>query len=183
MTTTATRLTSLAAALLSGATLATAVAAPAMAAPAPATVQNPTPNATGAPQWVTKGVEVLVRNDGDQTLWVRKWHWQTDFYWESPVAINPGSEARFTGKSSGTDDLELRVFLDEGKAHANEDGIEVDAENPAYSTPWMSVDWDSEYFNIGGTHTWVADDGSRYWGKREDDSYHYKRFRLHVTNP
>ncbi len=48
----------------------------------------------------------------------------------------------------------------------------------------MSVDWDSEYFNVGSTHTWVSEhgDGTRFWGKREHDTKWDKRFLLHVTN-
>lgn len=170
------------AALMGTAVAGVMAATPATAAPpAPASAVQAADRAE-ASEFITKGTSVTVRNDGDQTIWVRKWHWRTGFYWEAPMALTPGALASFAGNHCPGDDVELRVFFDQGKADDNEDGIDVDAENPAYAAPWLSVDWDSEYFSVGGTHTWVAHDGSRYWGQRESDSSAYKHFRLHVTN-
>lgn len=181
-----TRFSSIAAAAVVGASVAGLMMAPSASAapanpPAPGATASAPVEAPAHPEMFNSGTEVTVRNDGDETMWVRRWHQKTDYYWESPVELSPGAEFAFAGKHGLADDVELRVFFDKSKADANTGGIEIDAENPAYSAPWMSVDWDSEYFSVGGTHTWIAHDGSRYWGKRLSDDG-YKKFRLHVTN-
>jgi hypothetical protein len=168
-----------------GAAPAPAVAA-AVAAPAPTPGDSFTSSAEGDSsvhdQWYrTKGTAVTVRNTGDQSIWLRKYD-VLRLKWESPEEIPVGGENRYCEISANLDDVELLVFFDKGKADRNDGGVNVDAENPAYSSPWMSVDWNSEYFSIGGTYTWVAKDGSRFWGKRGADSDRHKEFELHVTN-
>ncbi len=78
--------------------------------------------------WETKGTEVTVRNNGDINMYVREWIFS---YWGLVHTITPGKEIKYSGNEAGTDDLELNVFYDKGKADRNEGGINVDAENPA----------------------------------------------------
>lgn len=159
--------------------LAVGVVAPSVAqatAAAPAA-----PPAANSPQFTwQKGTMVIVQNTGDQSIWVVKRYpfGGTD----SPTEIEAAKQRTWEGKREGQDDVELIVYFSKSDADQGKNGIEVDAENPVYSTPWLSVDWDSEYFNEGSSHTWVASDGSRYYGKRSHDSAEHKVFWLEVTN-
>lgn len=181
MKTTATRITALLAAGIVSATVAGVTASgPAVASP-PAPSASPSTTADDGSVGITKGTHVKVLNEGDETMYVRMFIWPKG--WSSPEAVTPGQEKSYAYSRTGADDVELRFFFNEHSAAHNTDGIEVDADNPALTHPWLSVDWSREYFVVGRTHTWVADDGSRYWGKREGDSSGFKHFRLHVTNP
>lgn len=180
MRTPAPRIAALLAAGIVGATVAGITASgPAVASP-PAPSLSANAKEVDNSVAITKGTWVKVRNEGDTTMYVRMYH---STGWASPVAINPGQERSFAYSRTGADDVELRFFFQESSAASNSDGIEVDADNPALTHPWLSVDWSREYFVVGRTHTWVADDGSRYWGKREGDCGGFKHFSLHVTNP
>ncbi len=167
------------------ATLAVGVVAPtvAQAAPAPAhTATSKSSKASDSPQfrW-QKGTMVIVQNTGDQSIWVVKLY-PFGATSDDPVQIDPGKQYTWQGKRDGQDDVELAVYFNKGDADREKNGIDVDAENPLYSTPWLSVDWDSEYFNEGSSHTWVTKDGSRYHGRRSHDSHEHKVFWLQITN-
>lgn len=181
--------TTAAAAIGLAATLVTAPAA--QAAPAPASGSHQVATASAhmsaasqqqGPEFFKRlGTKVKVVNNGDQSIWVREFSLGS-MKWMSPREIQPGQSWNFEGKEDGFDDVELNVFTSLEDANNEDNGINVDAENPAYSTPWLSVDWDSEYFSEGHWHTWVADNGMRFTGHRNGDCSHYKNFTLDITN-
>ncbi len=172
------------------AVLGAAILAPtaAQAAPTPAPTSAPVaaaPSTTGTqpqaePQWVVKGTSVTVRNTGDQTMYVRKY--SALGKWYAPEEVRPGDQNNYSDRDIYNDDVELRIFLDRGKADRNEGGIEVDANNPSTGQPNISVDWVNKWFSVGDTTTWVTSDGTRFWAKRDSDSDRFKQFQLHITN-
>lgn len=175
------------AAIVGGVAPAATAAHSAGPAPAPASVSAPAAEAhrTDVSGRWTKGTAVTFRNDTGATIWVRHYDCLRD--WHDPRKMEPGTSLRFTGDHPGTDDVELRVFRTEKDAESNwlVNSYEIDAENPAYSSPWMSVGYDNHYFREGETHTWHA--GSQpgrasFWGKRHDDTDKYKVFELHMKS-
>ncbi len=137
-----------------------------------------------AGRW-TKGTKVTFRNDTGVTIWVRQYDCMRDWY--SPKKMEPGTTLTFAGDHPGTDDVELRVFKSEDAATSNwwYKSYEIDAENPAYSSPWMSVGYRSQYFREGDTHEWraeLAPDRAVFWGKRHGDTDKFKVFELHMKS-
>lgn len=129
----------------------------------------------------TRGTHVTFANSGDQPIWIREYNPGPPGVWGRAHKVDPGGIKGLDGDYPVLDDVEARVYFSESDAQAEENHVEVDAENPAYSTPWMSVDWDSEYFSVGGTHTWITEEGHRFEGQRMEDSKDNKEFRLDVT--
>lgn len=127
----------------------------------------------------TRGTHVGVQNTGDEPVWIQRFFPAGG--WGEPTKLAPGEWTDHAGDYAALDDCEMRVFFSAADAAAERDNVDVDAENPSYSTPWMSVDWDSEYFSVGGKHTWITDEGHRFDGERVEDSRHYKEFRLKIT--
>jgi hypothetical protein len=144
-------------------------------APAPAADQAQANSAHGW-SW-TKGTEVTFRNQSDTTVWLR--HYDYAGRWNGAVKMAPGSTKVMTGTWVGTDDVEFRLFRSAEDANANRRGYEIDAENPAYSEPWMSVDYRSQYFKVGDQRTWVRSGGiGEFHGARKDDTKDNKVFEL-----
>lgn len=156
-----------------------AQAAPAAPAPAPAATTGPSADADAS---FTKGTRVSFRNDTGSTVWVREHEVFTS--WFSAQAVRPGEVKRYTGNFAGVDDVQLRVFRSAEDARGNSvfKAIEVDAENPAWSSPWLSVSYQSKYYNVGTVQYYVSPiAGAHFTGKRHADSSHYKQFELTMT--
>lgn len=189
MATTTTRIASrAAAALLAAASLASLSYAPAFAAPAPA-APAPVAPAPAAPaagpeadNSFTKGTQVWFRNDTGSTVWVREHHVFTDWY--ASEQLQPGESAYYSGNYGGVDDVQLRIFRSAEDARENSvfKAIEVDAENPAWSSPWLSVSYQSKYYSVGTVHFYVSPiAGAHFTGQRHGDSDNYKHFELTMT--
>lgn len=127
----------------------------------------------------TRGTHVGVGNGGDLPIWIQKWY--PSGGWGNVYKLNPGEWTSHSGDYPVLDDVEMRVYFSEADAQSESNNIDIDAENPAATTPWMSVDWDSEYFGVGGKHTWITDEGHRFDGERHADSKHNIEFRLLIT--
>lgn len=127
----------------------------------------------------TRGTNVGVTNGGDQPIWIQKFRPSSG--WGTPVKLAPGEWTHHSGDYPVLDDCEMRAYFSEADARSHDNNVDIDAENPAGTSPWMSVDWDSEYFSVGGKHTWITDDGHRFDGERLGDSRHNKEFRLTIT--
>lgn len=186
-----------AAALLAAGSLASLAAVPSFAvsdcppsaAPAPAgTAASATPDApapaptTDAPDSYTKGTQVTLRNQTGGTIWVRGHRAFTD--WWAPYVLNPGETVAYRGDFPGVDDVQLRIFrsAEDAKGNSVFKSIEVDAENPAWSSPWLSVSYQSKYYNVGTQHHYESPlAGAHFTGKRHGDSTHYKEFELTMT--
>ena len=97
--------------------------------------------------------------------------------WSDWSVLWPGQSTSFRNLYRWSDDVEFRISTDQSQRTA----IDVDAENPLYSTPWMSVDWNSEYFNVGGTYTWHVKDAGELFGTRHQDSDGAKQFELVIN--
>ncbi len=162
-----------------------APAAPAAAAPAaPATDAGATPAtpASDADASFTKGTEVSFRNNTGSPVWVREHHVFDDWYGSD--VLQPGQAKSYSGNFAGVDDVQLRVFRSAEDARGNSvfKAIEVDAENPAWSSPWLSVSYQSKYYNVGTVQYYVSPiAGAHFTGKRHADSSHYKQFELTMT--
>lgn len=160
-------------------------------APAPASVDSTTtsPRVASGEQregWFeTKGTSLTFRNDTGKNVWVR--HYRYAGEWRSPIQLAPGATRTYDGNWPGTDDVELRVFKSEEAAKDNSvfKAYEIDAENPAYSSPWISVSYMNRYFGVGDTTTWYGAGwlgDAEFWGKRHDDTSRYKQFELHMKS-
>lgn len=178
----------LATATIAGLTSTMAVAAPAdpaNAAASAATTTSATANpgpAAEADTSFTKGTAVAFRNDTASSVWVREHHIYTDWY--AAEEVKPGQTEYYSGNFGGVDDVQLRIFRSAEDARGNSmfKAIEVDAENPAWSSPWLSVSYHSKYYNVGTVHTYEsALAGAQFTGKRNGDSSNFKEFELHMT--
>lgn len=72
------------------------------------------------------------------------------------------------------DDVQLRIFRSAEDARENSmlEAIEVDAENPAWSSPWLSVSYHSKYYGFGTVHHYEsAQARAEFTGKRSGDSH------------
>lgn len=153
------------------------------AGPAVASSADPQSPATATqsdserPNWAM-GSRLVLRNDTGGSIWVS--NYVTFGTWSAATELTAGRSVSFTGRHAGSDDIELRIFRAKPSDVSNLDRIEVDVENPTYSTPWMSVASDSEYFNQHSTHYWTTGKGAEFWGKRDGDSDRYKEFQLHM---
>ena len=163
-----------------------APAAPAPAAPAPATEVGAVPAAPApaadSDNSFTKGTSVYFRNASGGAIWVREHKAFTD-WWASDV-LQPGETRSYHGNYGGVDDVQLRVFRSAEDARENSvfKAIEVDAENPAWSSPWLSVSYQSKYYSVGTQHYYVSPiAGAHFTGKRHGDTSHYKQFELTMT--
>ncbi len=104
-------------------------------------------------------------------------------WWASDV-LQPGETRSYHGNYGGVDDVQLRVFRSAEDARENSvfKAIEVDAENPAWSSPWLSVSYQSKYYSVGTQHYYVSPiAGAHFTGKRHGDTSHYKQFELTMT--
>lgn len=149
-------------------------------APAPAPALAQTTSKDPESRW-TKGTRVTVRNDTGRTIWVRQYDHAG--MWFAPVQMEPGASHSWGGNWAVVDDVELRFFWreDDAKNNSRFNSTDVDAENPSYSAPWMSVGYDSRWFGIGQTQHWrFSQTHVEFWGKRNDDSRDFKEFDLHV---
>lgn len=62
------------------------------------------------------------------------------------------------------------------------EAIEVDAENPAWSSPWLSVSYHSKYYGVGTVHHYEsALARAELTGKLDGDSHCFKEFELRMT--
>lgn len=189
------KLSALATCLLTSAAVVTAVApasadagtvqrpAPASAAsatsPAPADVSAT--QVSGKHTSFTKGTAVWFANETSDPVWVREHHIFTDWY--PADRLDPGESKTYVGNFGGVDDVQLRVFRSQEDARSNSvfKAIEVDAENPAYSSPWMSVSYVSKYYGVGTIHHYVSPiAGATFMGQRQADTPNYKYFDLRM---
>ena len=160
-----------------------AVTVPTASAPAEGQVQQVTAESKKEKPgfFDTRGTHVGVQNTGDQPIWIQKYWPGPPGKWSTPVKVMPGEWTSHSGDYPMIDDCEMRVFFSEADAREEENNIDIDGENPAGTSPWLSVDWDSEYFKVGGKHTWITDEGHRFEGERVSDSATMKEFRLKIT--
>lgn len=189
------KFSALAAGLLAGAALVSVtapVAASAAPAPAPASVAAPVApapapagEAAAAQDQVdsfTKGTKVWFSNETTETVWVREHHIFDDWYGSD--VLKPGESKTYSGNFGGVDDVQLRVFRSAEDARENSvfKAIEVDAENPMYSSPWMSVSYQSKYYSVGEINYYVSPlAGAHFTGQRQADTSYYKYFDLRMT--
>lgn len=155
-------------------------AAPAPVAPTPIA---PAPAAAVQPEaGVTKGTHVWFNNETSETVWVREHHIYTDWY--SADELAPGESKTYSGNFGGVDDVQLRIFRSAEDARENSvfKAIEVDAENPAWSSPWMSVSYHCKYYLEGTIHHYEsALAGAQFKGQRQVDTEYNKMFDLRMT--
>lgn len=162
-----------------------APAFPTPIAPVPADVAGAVPAAAASESdnSFTKGTSVWFRNATDSTMWVREHHIFTDWYVADE--LQPGEAKSYSGNYGGVDDVQLRIFRSAEDARENSmfKAIEVDAENPAWTSPWLSVSYHSKSYDSVGTvhHYESALAGAHFTGKRNSDSNNYKQFELHMT--
>lgn len=91
------------------------------------------------------------------------------------VALGPGEKATFSEHfHAAVDELELRTWKS-GK------GDEIDAANPTFSWPNVTIDGDNENFSTGETKTFLSDSGTRYKVRRNNDTGEYKTFYTEIT--
>ena len=166
----------------SSTTLAPAPAIPTPIAPAPAIPTPIAPAPAGAPDSFTKGTKVWFVNETSNSVWVREHHIFDDWY--GSEELKPGESRTYSGNYGGVDDVQLRIFRSAEDARENSvfKAIEVDAENPMYSSPWMSVSYDSKYYLVGTIHHYESPlAGAKFMGQRQEDQTYYKYFDLRMT--
>ena len=157
-------------------------AAPSPVAPAPAAEGGAAATSDSHPDAFTKGTNVWFRNETPNTVWVREHHIFTDWY--AADEIKPGDSKAYSGNYGSVDDVQLRIFRSAEDARENSvfKAIEVDAENPAWSSPWLSVSYQSKYYSVGTVHFYVSPiAGAAFTGQRHGDSDNYKHFELTMT--
>lgn len=132
---------------------------------------------------MTKGTSLWFRNETSATMWVREHHIYTDWY--SADVLQPGQAKSYSGDFGGVDDVQLRIFRSAEDARENSmlKAIEVDVENPAWASPWLSVSYHSKHYSSVGTvhHYESALAGAQFTGKRNSDSSNFKEFELRMT--
>lgn len=91
------------------------------------------------------------------------------------VSLAPGEKATFSEHfHAAVDELELKTWK-------SGDGDEIDAANPTFSWPNVTIDGDNENFSTGETKTFLSDAGTRYKVTRNNDSGEYKTFYTEIT--
>jgi hypothetical protein len=149
-----------------------ATAAPASVTPATSSADSTT---LGNPASRPLETRVLLKNNTKEAVYTSSYRGMG--VWSDWTVLWPGHSRSFRDSYRWSDDVEFRISTEQSKSNS----IDVDAENPAYSTPWMSVDWNSEYFNVGGTYTWEVKDGGEIFGTRHHDSDDAKQFELVIN--
>jgi hypothetical protein len=134
----------------------------------------------------TMGTSIEIHNHTGKDIYYRG---NNPYYgWDNtPSTLQPGRSMRISRDYAAFDDIEGRIFADYAAAAANDSvrSIELQAENPAWSAPWIEYSNHTEYFqNQGEEHsvtepcTWR--DTNSWWWKRENDGNGHKNFQLHI---
>ena len=119
--------------------------------------------------------QVTLKNNTQEAVYISRYRGMG--IWSNWTVLWAGQSETFRNSYRGSDDVEFRISRDKTRRTS----IDVDAENPLYSTPWMSVDWNSEYFNVGGTYTWQVKSGGELFGTRHHDADGAKQFELVIN--
>lgn len=116
-----------------------------------ATDRQSTPNGTAA-----RGTNIDLENRTGKPIWVSQWG-GSGTGWSVPDerdSLKPGHRFNYAANRVGSDDVELRIFLSYSDVLAKKKYVDVEAENPVWSAPWMAVAKESDvYFDLWQEHT------------------------------
>lgn len=134
--------------------------------------------------WTTDGTAVRVHNFTGKRLYYRLYH-PVYVEWRGPYSLEVNDSVYLAYDWPTFDDVELHLFFSEAAAKANEKPIDIQAENPAWSAPWVSINGWTEYFQSEGESHEIVErcrlrDGDRFWVKREGDTSGYKELTIHL---
>lgn len=91
------------------------------------------------------------------------------------VTLAPGEKTTFAEDfHAAVDELELEAWK-------SGDREEIDAANPTFSWPNVTIDGDNENFATNETKYFLSDSGTRYKVHRGGDSSEYKMFYTEIT--
>lgn len=133
---------------------------------APATTTD-----SGSPAaWIgTKGVQLNVRNMSDTPIYIGT-RGNGDIR-----ELKPNETRTFRGERSGADDVELLVRW----SSSGDDGVDIDASNPAMAEPNVSVNGVLQFFSVAQHMSWKLPVNGVETGigvRRDSDTSEFKRF-------